>query len=84
LTRLVWRALKVAIPTRNFLDSVLRFLPLRRKSNRGPGTQHIVLHDPAAQKPKDLDNPFREAASQERVGDLIGRSYPDPKEKTEK
>jgi len=32
-----------------------------------------VLHDPEAEKPKDLDNPFVDAEAQERIGDLISR-----------
>jgi hypothetical protein len=34
----------------------------------------VVLHDPEAQKPKDLDNPFVDAEAQERIGDLISRA----------
>lgn len=34
----------------------------------------VFLHDPAADRPKDLDNPFHDAGAQERVGDLIARS----------
>ena len=34
----------------------------------------VFLHDPAAGRPKDLDNPFHDAGAQERVGDLIARS----------
>jgi hypothetical protein len=43
----------------------------RRRSDRVPG---VILHDPNADKPKDFDNPFYTAASQERIGDLIARS----------
>jgi hypothetical protein len=42
-----------------------------RRSDRVPG---VILHDPEAEKPKDFDNPFYTAASQERIGDLIARS----------
>jgi hypothetical protein len=34
----------------------------------------VFLHDPAADRPKNLDNPFHDAGAQERVGDLIARS----------
>jgi hypothetical protein len=43
----------------------------RRPSDR---IQGVIVHDPDADKPKDLDNPFYTAGSQERVGDLIARS----------
>jgi hypothetical protein len=36
--------------------------------------QKVVLHDPEAQKPQNLDNPFHDARIQERVGDVIARS----------
>ena len=62
---------------RPLLRSALRILSAvfvkrkRRRSDRVPG---VVLHDPNAEKPKDFDNPFYTAASQERIGDLIARS----------
>ena len=34
----------------------------------------VFLHDPAADRPKNLDNPFHDAGAQERIGDLIARS----------
>ena len=34
----------------------------------------VILHDPASDRPKNLDNPFHDAGAQERVGDLIARS----------
>jgi hypothetical protein len=34
----------------------------------------VFLHDPQADRPKNLDNPFHDAGAQERVGDLIARS----------
>ena len=34
----------------------------------------VFLHDPASDRPKNLDNPFHDAGAQERVGDLIARS----------
>jgi hypothetical protein len=56
------------VAARYLLDAVLRLF------GRSGGIQQCVLHDPEAQKPKDLDNPFCEVTSQGRVGDLIGRS----------
>jgi hypothetical protein len=34
----------------------------------------VFLHDPASDRPKNLDNPFHDAGAQECVGDLIARS----------
>jgi len=41
---------------------------------RPGGIRGVFLHDPAADRPKNLDNPFHDAGAQERVGDLIARS----------
>jgi hypothetical protein len=72
-------------PPRSFWDSVLcLWSSIGRNSGRRQGIQQVVLHDPEAQKPKDLDNPFRDVSAQDRVGDLIGRAYPDLERKTKK
>ena len=42
----------------------------RRQSGPFPG---VVLHDPQADKPKDLDDPFQDADTQKRIGELIAR-----------
>jgi hypothetical protein len=36
--------------------------------------QGVLLHDPGAGRPKNLDNPFHDARAQERVGDFIARA----------
>jgi hypothetical protein len=62
---------------RPFVRSALRLLSAafaRRARLPSDRIQGVVLHDPDAQKPKDLDNPFYTAGSQERVGNLIARS----------
>ena len=43
--------------------------------------QGVLLHDPAAGRPKNLDNPFHDARAQERVGEFIARANrtPEPK-----
>jgi hypothetical protein len=41
----------------------------------------VVLHDPAAGRPQNLDNPFQDARAQERVGDLIARATRTPERK---
>ena len=46
----------------------------KRVGTRSDRIRAVILHDPDAQKPKDLDNPFYTAAAQDRVGDLIARS----------
>jgi len=34
----------------------------------------VLVHDPDAQKAKNLDNPFHDARTQERVAELIARA----------
>jgi hypothetical protein len=34
----------------------------------------VIIHDPDAQKAKNLDNPFHDASAQERVAELIARA----------
>jgi hypothetical protein len=48
---------------------------------RSARTQGVILHDPAAGRPKNLDNPFHDARAQERVGDLIARATRAPERK---
>ena len=36
-----------------------------------------VLHDPAAQQPHDLDDPYFDPKVQKRVGDVIAKSVQD-------
>ena len=43
--------------------------------------QGVFLHDPAAGRPKNLDNPFHDAEAQERVGDVIARATRTPERK---
>jgi hypothetical protein len=59
------------------------FSAILAKLKRPPsgGIQGVIVHDPDADKPKDLDNPFYTAESQERIGDLIARSIADKKPK---
>lgn len=49
-----------------------------RPAERSPG---VVVHDPAAQKAQNLDDPFLETAAQERVGNLIARAVHGPEDK---
>ena len=62
---------------RPLLRSALRFFSgvfVKRAGPRSDRIRGVILHDPDAHKPKDFDNPFYTAASQERVGDQIARS----------
>jgi hypothetical protein len=62
---------------RSFLESAARIWSglLGREPDGADGRIHgVILHDPDAQKPKDLDNPFYDAGSQERIGALIAQS----------
>ena len=36
--------------------------------------QGVIVHDPDAQKAKDLDDPFLDAKAQERVAELIAQA----------
>ena len=44
----------------------------------------VFLHDPAADRPKNLDNPFHDAGAQTRLGDFIARGTRTPKRKPPK
>ena len=46
-----------------------------RRPARIPG---VLVHDPAADRPKNLDDPFHDARAQERVGDVIARATRTP------
>jgi hypothetical protein len=53
-----------------------------RSDDRAQGVAvGVVVHDPAAQKAKNLDDPFLETAAQERVGELIARATHRPEDK---
>ena len=58
----------------SFLRAALKMWSLigdRQSRDRIP---EVVLHDPKAQGPQNLDNPFLDTKAQARVGDLIGRA----------
>ena len=48
--------------------------PRPRHGNPGERPDLQIVHDPAAQRPHDLDDPFFEAKVQKRVGDLIANA----------
>jgi hypothetical protein len=76
----------MAKQSRSILDSVLGCWSswVGRNLRTSRGLHGVVLHDPEAQKPKDLDNPFVDAEAQERVGDLISRANRGTAGKTKK
>jgi hypothetical protein len=62
---------------RAIIGSILHALsPLFTRRGEIPSErlQGVIIHDPDSQKPKDLDNPFYSAKSQERLGEFIARS----------
>jgi hypothetical protein len=44
---------------------------IRKPSNRAPD---VMIHDPAASRPHDLDDPYFDQKVQSRIGDLIARA----------
>ena len=71
----VRKALRMRKPVWSSFNAALRvwtaFSAILKRSGRLRG---VILHDPASDRPKNLDNPFHDAGAQERVGDLIARS----------
>lgn len=39
-----------------------------------PAQPPVIVHDPAAQRPHDLDDPFFDATVQTRIGDVIAHA----------
>jgi hypothetical protein len=67
----------MANPARSLFNAALRMWSAFMGVNPGSSAgrlQGVVLHDPEAQKPQNLDNPFHDPGTQERVGDVIARS----------
>ena len=60
----------------NFVTiTVLRVRDLLLGSFRkSPPTAEVIIHDPAADKAQNLDDPFLDPETQRRVGKLIGGS----------
>jgi hypothetical protein len=44
---------------------------IRKPSSRAPD---VMIHDPAASRPHDLDDPYFDQKVQSRIGDLIARA----------
>jgi hypothetical protein len=46
-------------------------------AERAAAADPAVLHDPAAERPHDLDDPYFDPKVQRRVGDVIAKSVED-------
>lgn len=53
------------------MDLIARVRRLLRGRKDPSGHPEVFLHDPAGAKPHDLDDPFRGAAVQDKVGKII-------------
>lgn len=42
-----------------------------RQSSRAPASPEVIVHDPGAQRPHDLDDPFFDPAVQSRMAGVI-------------
>jgi hypothetical protein len=71
----------MANPARSLLCSAhnawLTLIGRNRGSHRN---KEVFLHDPEAEKPKNLDDPFHDAATQERVAKVIARAARAPED----
>lgn len=56
------------------LMHALRNLWVRSIGPSDPKPQPVVVHDPAAQRAHDLDDPFFDDNVQTRIGDVIGHA----------
>jgi hypothetical protein len=52
----------------------LRRLWLGLIAPSAPVVPPVIVHDPAAQRPHDLDDPFFDEKIQTRMGDVIGHA----------
>jgi hypothetical protein len=62
------------------LQNIRRFwsaMTGQKRSDRETAPPPSVLHDPAAQRPHDLDDPYFDPKVQKRVGDVIANSVRD-------
>jgi len=66
--------------TRLILDSTQRVwsaVAARARGRSSRRIQDVIVHDPAARQPKNLDDPLQDAAAQGRVGEIIARATRD-------
>jgi hypothetical protein len=48
--------------------------PLARRKESAQPLPEVIIHDPAAQRAQDLDDPFLDQTAQARVADLIAKA----------
>jgi hypothetical protein len=60
-------------PLRKMSQTVRKFWA-RVPGQAKPPLPEVIVHDPAAQRPHDLDDPFHDAQVQARVADVIADS----------
>ena len=46
----------------------------QKQSNRGNATPEVIIHDPGAQRPHDLDDPYFDPKVQSRMADVIAKN----------
>jgi hypothetical protein len=46
----------------------------QKQSNRGNTTPEVIVHDPGAQRPHDLDDPYFDPKVQSRMADVIAKN----------
>ena len=46
------------------------------RKDRAAGSPNVFVHDPGAQGPRDLDDPFIDPKVQSRIGDVIAKNAP--------
>ena len=72
----VRKALRMRKPVWSSFNAALRVWTafIGATFKRSGRLRGVILHDPASDRPKNLDNPFQDAGAQERVGDFIARA----------
>jgi hypothetical protein len=60
---------------RGFWSAITR----QKRSDYAETSPEVILHDPAAQRPHDLDDPFFDPKVQSRIADVIAKYAVDKK-----
>jgi len=50
------------------------FAITRQQSHRAKSSPEVIIHDPAARRPHDLDDPFFDPKVQSRIADVIAKN----------
>ena len=64
-------------PIRTMLQGFLSAMTGQKHSSDVAAVPEVVLHDPAAQRPHDLDDPFFDQTVQKRFADVISHAVSD-------